>query len=177
MLRKSLCLLKVKSREKSRKVRENWSQHLELSKSPKGGRLMMSGRISVPGWHAIPVANVPWKPLAHNSVKVNLGIKVKCLISWVATGAGQVSECYLRPYVRRKSDLPKYIGQIHAFYFDTTPYTLNDNVNTKSVWLNKFDRRLSSVLYGNDLNDVSKSIWVRCIQRQLNTQKLGFYLW
>ena len=42
----------------------------------------------------------------------------------------------LRPYVRRKSDLPLYIGQIHAFYFDTTPYTLNDNVNTKSVWLN-----------------------------------------
>ena len=42
----------------------------------------------------------------------------------------------LRPYVRRKSDLPLYIGKIHAFYFDTTPYTLNDNVNTKSVWLN-----------------------------------------
>ena len=42
----------------------------------------------------------------------------------------------LRPDVRRKSDLPLYIGQIHAFYFDTTPYTLNDNVNTKSVWLN-----------------------------------------
>ena len=42
----------------------------------------------------------------------------------------------LRPYVRRKSDLPLYIDQIDAFYFDTTPYTLNDNVNTKSVWLN-----------------------------------------
>ena len=28
----------------------------------------------------------------------------------------------LRQYVRRKSDLPLYIGQIHAFYFDTTPY-------------------------------------------------------
>ena len=42
----------------------------------------------------------------------------------------------LRPYVRRKSDFPLYIGQIHAFYFDTTPYTLNDNLNTKSVWLN-----------------------------------------
>ena len=42
----------------------------------------------------------------------------------------------LRPYVRRKSDLPLYVGQIHAFYFDTTLYTLNDNVNTKSVWLN-----------------------------------------
>ena len=42
----------------------------------------------------------------------------------------------LRPYVRRKSNLPLFIGKIHAFYFDTTPYTLNDNVNTKSVWLN-----------------------------------------
>ena len=42
----------------------------------------------------------------------------------------------LRPYVWRKSDLPLDIGQIHAFYFDTHPYTLNDNVNTKSVWLN-----------------------------------------
>ena len=39
----------------------------------------------------------------------------------------------LRPYVRRKRDLPLYIGQIHAFYFDTTPYILNDYVNTKSV--------------------------------------------
>ena len=39
----------------------------------------------------------------------------------------------LRLYVRRKSDLPLYIDQIHAFYFDTTPYTLNDNVNTKSA--------------------------------------------
>ena len=42
----------------------------------------------------------------------------------------------LRLYVRRKSDLPLYIAQIHAFYFDTTPCILNDNVNTKSVWLN-----------------------------------------
>ena len=40
---------------------------------------------------------------------------------------------FLRPYVQRKSDLPLYIGQIHAFYFNTTPYTLNDDVNTKSV--------------------------------------------
>ena len=38
-----------------------------------------------------------------------------------------------RPCVRRKSDLPLYIGQIHAFNFDTTPFTLNDNVNAKSV--------------------------------------------
>ena len=43
------------------------------------------------------------------------------------------SKRILRPYVRRKSDLPLYLGQSHAFYFDTDPYTLNDNVNTKSI--------------------------------------------
>ena len=42
----------------------------------------------------------------------------------------------LRLYVGRKSDFPLYIGQIQAFYFNITPYTLNDNVNTKSIWLN-----------------------------------------
>ena len=45
----------------------------------------------------------------------------------------------LRLYVRRKGDLHLYIGQIHAFYFNTIPYTLNDNVdnmNKKLVWLN-----------------------------------------
>ena len=36
----------------------------------------------------------------------------------------------LRPYLQHKSDLPLYIGQIRAFYIYTTPYTLNDNVNT-----------------------------------------------
>ena len=37
----------------------------------------------------------------------------------------------LRPYVRCKSDLPLYIGPIHAFHFDTIPYTFNDNVKFK----------------------------------------------
>ena len=49
--------------------------------------------------------------------------------------ASSTYDTLLRPYVRRKSDLPLYIDQIQAFYFDTTPYTLNDKVNTKSVWL------------------------------------------
>ena len=31
--------------------------------SPKGGRNQVSGRVSVPCWHATPVANAPWKPL------------------------------------------------------------------------------------------------------------------
>ena len=39
-------------------------------------------------------------------------------------------------YVQRKSDLPLHIGQIHAFYFDTTLYSWIDDVNTKSVRLN-----------------------------------------
>ena len=42
----------------------------------------------------------------------------------------------LRLYVLRKSDLPLHIGQIHAFYFDTTLYSWIDDVNTKSDWLN-----------------------------------------
>ena len=28
-----------------------------------GGRNQVSGRVSVPCWHATPVANAPWKPL------------------------------------------------------------------------------------------------------------------
>ena len=37
----------------------NWS----ISKSQNGGRNQVSGRVSVPCWHATPVANAPWKPL------------------------------------------------------------------------------------------------------------------
>ena len=37
----------------------NWS----ISKSQYGGRNQVSGRVSVPCWHATPVANAPWKPL------------------------------------------------------------------------------------------------------------------
>ena len=40
-------------------------------------------------------------------------------------------KAHLRLYVRRKSGLHLHIDQIHAFYFDTTTYTLNDNVKTK----------------------------------------------
>ena len=31
--------------------------------SQNGGRNQVSGRVSVPCWHATPVANAPWKPL------------------------------------------------------------------------------------------------------------------
>ena len=37
----------------------NWS----ISRSQNGGRNQMSGRVSVPCWHATPIANAPWKPL------------------------------------------------------------------------------------------------------------------
>ena len=40
-------------------VLNNWS----ISKSQNGGRNQVSGRVSVPCWHATPVANAPWKPL------------------------------------------------------------------------------------------------------------------
>ena len=87
----------------------------------------------------------------------------------------------LRPYVRRKSDLPLYIDQIHIFNFDTTPATLNDNVNTKSVWLNNLIdvclqyciettwTMFQTVLWWevNKDNSIHKSVVV----------ELGFYLW
>ena len=31
--------------------------------SKMGGRNQVSGRVSVPCWHATPIANAPWKPL------------------------------------------------------------------------------------------------------------------
>ena len=56
----------------------------------------MSGRVSVPFWHATPVANAPWKPLIIEA-KVKLGIKVmklvESLIGWEVT-VGQGSECH-----------------------------------------------------------------------------------
>ena len=42
-----------------RNALNNWS----ISKSPKGVRNQVSGRLSVPCWLATPVANAPWKPL------------------------------------------------------------------------------------------------------------------
>ena len=67
--------------------------------------------------------------------------------------------------MRRKSDLPLYIGIIHDFYFDTTPYTLNDNVNTKSVRLNDLIDVCLQYCIENDLNYVSNSTLVRSKQR------------
>ena len=44
--------------------------------SPKVGQDQVSGGVSVLCWHAAPVANVLWKPLA-NREKVKFGNKVK----------------------------------------------------------------------------------------------------
>ena len=43
----------------------NWS----TSKSHNGGRNQVSGRASVPCWHAEPVATAPWKPLIIGGVQ------------------------------------------------------------------------------------------------------------
>ena len=34
--------------------------------SPKVGQYQVSGGVSVPCWHATPVADAPWKPLLSN---------------------------------------------------------------------------------------------------------------
>ena len=61
--RKYQGVFEVKSRVKTWQVRgiglNNWS----ISKSQNGGRDQVSRRVSVPCWHATPVANAPWKPL------------------------------------------------------------------------------------------------------------------
>ena len=49
----------MKSRVKTWQVRGIWSHKMEHNE----GRNQVSGRVSVPCWHATPVANTPWKPL------------------------------------------------------------------------------------------------------------------
>ena len=44
--------------------------------SPKVGKDQVSGGVSILCWHAAPVANVPWKPLAMR-LKVKFGNTVK----------------------------------------------------------------------------------------------------
>ena len=64
-------------RENSRKdkVREILSQELEHKQVPKRGHIQVSGMVSVPCWHATPIANALWKT-SRNSVMVKLGTKV-----------------------------------------------------------------------------------------------------
>ena len=56
-------VFEVKSRVKTWQVRGIWSQQLEHKQVPQWGRNQVSGRVSVPCWHATPVAHAPWKPL------------------------------------------------------------------------------------------------------------------
>ena len=51
--------IKGESREKDMASSVYWS----ISKSPKGGRNQISGKVSFPCWLATPVANASWKPL------------------------------------------------------------------------------------------------------------------
>ena len=62
--RKYQGVFKVKSRVETWQVRGIWSQQLEHKQVPKGGGgwNQVSGRVSVPCWHATPVANAQWKP-------------------------------------------------------------------------------------------------------------------
>ena len=84
----------------------NWS----TSKSHNGGRNQVSGKVSVPCWHATPVANAPWKPL----MKVKLGIKVmklvESLIGWEVT-VDQGPECHLT-FVRGVLHIAEYDPRI-----------------------------------------------------------------
>ena len=58
--RKYRGVFKVKSRVKTRQIREICSQQLEHKQAPKKGiRNQVSGRVSVPCWHTTPVANDP----------------------------------------------------------------------------------------------------------------------
>ena len=61
--RKDQGVFEVKSRVKTCKFEEFGLNNWSISKSQNGGRNQVSGRVSVPGWLATPVANAPWKPL------------------------------------------------------------------------------------------------------------------
>ena len=62
--RKYQGVFEVKSR--LRGILSQQLEHKQVPTSPKmggGGRNQVSGMVSVPCWHATPVANAPWKPL------------------------------------------------------------------------------------------------------------------
>ena len=61
--RKYQGVFKIKSRFKTRQVREIKSQQLEHKQYTKRGRKQVSGRVTFPCWHATPVAKDPCKPL------------------------------------------------------------------------------------------------------------------
>ena len=81
-------VFEVKSRVKTWQVRGIWSQQLEHQQIPKWGRNQVSGRVSVPCWHATPVANGSMET-THNrwrssSVSRSWNL-VESLIGWEVT--------------------------------------------------------------------------------------------
>ena len=76
--RKYQGVFKVKSRVKTREAREIWSQQLERKQVPPkkggGGQPGVRKGVSVPCWHATPVANAPLKPLNHQQNKQTISI-------------------------------------------------------------------------------------------------------
>ena len=57
------CYSKWKVEKRHGKLGKTGLNNWNIIKSPKGGRNQVSGRVTVPCWHATPVANAPWKPL------------------------------------------------------------------------------------------------------------------
>ena len=74
------------------KFEKSGLNYWSTSKSQKGGRDQVSGRVSVPSWYTLCKCSME---TAHNLVKVKLGIKVmklvESLIRWEFT-VGQRSE-------------------------------------------------------------------------------------
>ena len=88
----------LKSRVKTRQVREIWSQQLEHEQVPKWGTEpgVRKGKRSLLACHTRFKCSI--EP-PRNSMKVKLGIKVmksmKSLIGWEVTVTGQGLECHL----------------------------------------------------------------------------------
>ena len=88
----------MKSREKTRQARENWSQQLEHKQVHKRGTEpgVRKGKRSLFACHIRCKCSIE---TTHNSVKVKLGINfmklVEILIGLEVNVAGQGSECHL----------------------------------------------------------------------------------
>ena len=96
--RKYQGVFKMKSREKTQQVRENWSQQLEHKQVPKRGTEpgVRKGKRSLLARHTRCKCSME---TTRNSVKVKLGTRVmklmESLIGWEVTVTGQGSACHL----------------------------------------------------------------------------------
>ena len=65
-------------------------------KPPKRGRNQVSGVVSVPCWHATPVANAPWQPLIIGEGQARYqGLEIGGKSDWLGVTVGQGLECHL----------------------------------------------------------------------------------